>query len=132
MFLYWRRPSEDSPPRQSHDKTEAPVPYVSLSSVPQRDEESGELKVDTTFGQNMKDAVDAGLNVGIWFYSEAANEEEVMEEAQMVIEAISGYDVSYPVVFVTDAQGQRAGALTKAKRTELALQFCHAIAGAGY
>ncbi len=97
-----------------------------------RDEESGELKVDTTFGQNMKDAVDAGLNVGIWFYSEAANEEEVMEEAQMVIEAISGYDVSYPVVFVTDAQGQRAGALTKAKRTELALQFCHAIAGAGY
>lgn len=97
-----------------------------------RDAESGELETDTAFGQNMKDAVDAGLDVGIWFYSEASDEEEVLEEAQMVIEALRGQEVSYPVAFIIDADSERTARLTKAQRTELALAFCSSIAEAGY
>lgn len=97
-----------------------------------RDADSGELKADTTFGQNMKDAVDAGLDVGIWFYSEAVTEEEALEEAGMVIEALRDQEVSYPVAFVMDADSERTTRLTKTERTELALAFCGYIAEAGY
>lgn len=97
-----------------------------------RDVESGELKVDTTFGQNMKDASDAGLDIGIWFFSEATTEEEVIEEAQMVIEAVQDYDISYPIAFVMGMDEGHSARLTKTDRTELALTFCKTIAEAGY
>lgn len=97
-----------------------------------RDVESGELQPDGTFGQNMKDASDAGLDIGIWFYSEATTEEEVVEEAQMVIEALQEYDISYPIAFVPGMNEERSAKLTKTVRTELALTFCRRIAEAGY
>ena len=97
-----------------------------------RDILSGELQVDGTFGQNMKDASDAGLDIGIWFYSDAVTEEEIIEEAQMVLEYVSDYDISYPVALVMNADGERAAKLTKTQRTELALTFCRTIAEAGY
>lgn len=97
-----------------------------------RDGESGELSVDQTIAQNMKDATDAGLDVGIWFFSEAVNEEEILEEAQMVIEYVSEYDISYPIALVMGASDGRTSRLTKTERTELALTFCRTIAEAGY
>lgn len=97
-----------------------------------RDAESGELQVDGTFGQNMKDAKDAGLDIGLWFYSEATTEEEVLEEAQMVLEAVRDYDISYPIAFVPGMDEERSARLTKTERTELALTFCKTIAEAGY
>ncbi|MBD5466994.1 MAG: hypothetical protein HDR21_02450 [Lachnospiraceae bacterium] len=97
-----------------------------------RDVESGELQVDGAFGQNMKDASDAGLDVGIWFFSEATTEEEVIEEAQMVIEAVKEHPVSYPIAFVPGMDAERSARLTKTERTELALAFCRTIAEAGY
>lgn len=109
----------------------AGIEFVMLR-IGMRDVESGELKMDTAYGQNMKDAVDAGLAVGIWFYSEAADEEEVLEEAQMVIETLRGQEVSYPVAFIMDADSERTARLTKTQRTELALAFCGTIADAGY
>lgn len=97
-----------------------------------RNGETGELEVDGTFGQNMKDAVDAGLDVGIWFYSEALTTEEALEEAQMVIEYLEGYEIGYPVAFVMGAGDGRTDNLSKTQRTELALTFCHTLAEAGY
>ncbi|MCM1104865.1 MAG: hypothetical protein NC409_12265 [Clostridium sp.] len=97
-----------------------------------RDVESGELKMDGTFGQNMKDASDAGLDIGIWFYSEAMTEEEVSAEAQMVLDAVQEYDISYPIAFVPGMDEEHSARLTKTQRTELALSFCRTVAEAGY
>ncbi len=97
-----------------------------------RNGSTGELETDTQFGQNMKDAVDAGLEVGIWFYSEALTKEEAREEAQMVIEHLKDYEIRYPVAFVMGAGSGRADELTKTERTELALTFCEELANAGY
>ena len=60
---------------------------------------TGELVLDAYFQENIKRASDAGLEIGVYFFSQAVTVEEAKEEANMVIEYIEDYDVNYPVVF---------------------------------
>lgn len=94
--------------------------------------DNGEFEVDETFGQNMKDAVDAGMDVGIWFFSEALSKEEALEEAQKVIECLEDYEITYPVAFVMGEGEGKTENLTKTERTGIARAFCDALAEAGY
>lgn len=54
---------------------------------------------DVNFKRNIKGALDAGLKVGVYFFSQALNEEEALEEAEFVIDLIEDYDVEFPVAF---------------------------------
>ena len=73
--------------------------------------------------------------MGVYFYTQAINEEEVLAEAELVLQKIAPYKVECPVVYdvekVSDANG-RMNALSAKERTDLTLLFCETIAEAGY
>ncbi|MBQ8040139.1 MAG: hypothetical protein IJ274_09775, partial [Lachnospiraceae bacterium] len=73
---------------------------------------SGKLVTDENFEDNIKGATANGIDVGVYFFSQSVNEEEAIEEANYVLEAIEGYDVTYPVVIdieeVTDSDARTA------------------------
>ena len=99
--------------------------------------ETGKIKLDTKYHSNMKNAIAAGIPVGVYFYSQAVNEQEAIEEAEFVIENLKGYDIKYPVVFdmeeVNDEpQYVRTSNLTTDERTDITIAFCERIKEEGY
>ena len=55
---------------------------------------SGALVEDSTYRRNIQGAINAGLRVGVYFYSQAINEAEAVEEASMVLSLVSGYSLA--------------------------------------
>ena len=96
---------------------------------------AGKLVTDENFEKNIKGATANGVSVGVYFFSQAVNEEEAIEEANYVLEAIKGYDVTYPVVIdieeVTDKDARTAD-MTKEQWTKNCIAFCETIKAAGY
>ena len=96
---------------------------------------TGKLVEDEFFEQNIKGALSAGIKVGVYFYTQAINEEELLEEANFVLEKIAPYRIECPVVFdVEKVSGDdgRMNSLTVEERTSLTLLFCQTIENAGY
>ena len=97
--------------------------------------ESGTLFADDCFVDNIKGANEAGVPVGVYFYSQAATVGEAVEEAKFIIESIAELDVSWPVVFdmeEVNTPSARTYALTAAQKTDITLAFCDTITQAGY
>ena len=96
---------------------------------------TGKLVEDEYFEQNITGALSAGIKVGVYFYTQAIHEEELMEEANFVLEKIAPYRIECPVVFdVEKVSGDdgRMNSLTVEERTNLTLLFCQTIENAGY
>ena len=96
---------------------------------------TGKLVEDSTFDDNMKGALEAGVHVGVYIYSQAINEEEIREEFQMVMDKIEPYGVNCPIVFdvekTADASG-RMNLITVEERTNLTKLFCQLVEEAGH
>ncbi len=96
---------------------------------------SGKLVLDEYFDQNMRGAKEAGIKTGVYFFTQAVTVEEAIEEADYVLENITGYDVSYPVVFdvemIVNDDG-RANGLSQKDRTDITIAFCDRIKAAGF
>lgn len=95
----------------------------------------GTLEFDPYYEQNIKGATEAGIPVGIYFFSQAVTVEEAKEEAQFVLENIKEYSITYPVIFDTEVvttYNARANNLTRRQRTEIAKAFLEEIRTAGY
>lgn len=60
--------------------------------------DSNPIKEDDYFRKNIEGALANGINVGVYFYSYAANVEEAKAEAGFLVNAIKGYELTYPVV----------------------------------
>ena len=97
---------------------------------------TGKLALDEYFEENMSGAAQAGIETGIYFFTQAVNEAEAVEEAQFVLENIAQYDVKCPIVFdvelIPNDDSARANGLTMEERTDIAIAFCEEIKGAGY
>ena len=97
--------------------------------------EEGRLVEDECFRSHIGGALDAGLDVGVYFFSQAVNDEEAKEEARFVLERVKDYTLTYPVVFDTeeikDAEARTDG-LSKEQFTRNCKVFCDAIKEAGY
>ena len=98
---------------------------------------TGEVLLDNKFHQNIKGAAEVEIPTGVYFYSQAITVEEAIEEAEMVIKNLEGYDISYPVVFdmeeVNDLpENVRTSDLTPKQRTDITIAFCERIKEAGY
>ena len=96
---------------------------------------SGKLVLDSKFDQNMKGAIDAGLNVGVYFFSQATSKEEGEEEARYVCEHCKDYNLTYPVVLDTEIvkdETSRTKNLTTEQRTDAASAFRKEIRKQGY
>ena len=64
-----------------------------------RGSSEGELFVDEKFEQNMQGAIDAGLDVGVYFFSQSTGAIEGAEEALFVLDLIKDYKITMPVAF---------------------------------
>lgn len=93
----------------------------------------GNCAMDPYFEQNIKGALDAGLHVGVYYFTQAITVEEAIEEANIVIEALKDYNITFPVVYDTEyREGGRANDLPNELRTACAKAFCDTILAAGY
>lgn len=96
---------------------------------------SGQLSVDEHFFDNIKGASDAGLKVGVYFYSQAITEAEAIEEAETVISNLEDYEITYPVAFhmeLVSGDLARVEALTREEKTNVAKTFLETVKEAGY
>ena len=96
---------------------------------------TGKLVMDTTFDDNFKGALKAGIHPAAYIYSQAISEEEIREEAQTVLDKVAPYDIKCPIVYdvekTADVTG-RMNQLSLEERTNLTLLFCQIIEEAGY
>lgn len=97
-----------------------------------RGSKTGALVEDPYFRQNIKGATDAGLKVGIYFFTQAVNQSEAVEEASMALSLVEGYDLDYPIFIDTEGSGGRADGLDTATRTAVCEAFCETVEQAGY
>ncbi len=94
----------------------------------------GGLSTDAQFENNLAGAQAAGLECGVYFFSQAVNEDEAREEADFVLAQLGTTSLDYPIVFdeeVVGTQG-RASGLSKSQLTANAQAFCERIEQAGY
>ena len=95
----------------------------------------GSINKDAYFDYNIQNALANGLEVGVYFFSQATTEEEALEEARQTLDWIRGYDITYPVVFdweEVDEEGSRSQGADGQTVTQCALAFCGAVEDAGY
>ena len=98
---------------------------------------TGGLAVDTKAADNLRGAINAGLKVGVYIFSQAITQQEAREEAQYVLNQISGYRITMPVVMDYEYAGNGTGRLYNAKlsreqATAIVNTFCEYITQAGY
>ncbi len=97
--------------------------------------QSGQINIDDYFLDNLKRATDAGLEVGVYFVSNAVTEAEAVEEAQFVIDNVGEYKLTYPVGFLMEYpenDTSRIDKLTKSEKTTITRAFLKKIAEAGF
>lgn len=96
--------------------------------------ESGKLVEDTNFQANIQGALDAGLKVGVYFFSQALDRAEVEEEVAFLLERIEGYEIAMPVVYDWEYVSDEARTANMDARTltDCSKHFCDLILEAGY
>lgn len=96
----------------------------------------GGLFPDQTFQTNLQGALDAGLDVGVYFFSQAITPREAEEEADYILSTIEGYDIAYPIAFdwepISPGNNARTDGLDNETLTQCAVAFCEKIQEAGY
>lgn len=97
-----------------------------------RGSSQGALIEDPKYKANIEGATKAGLKVGVYFFSQAIDEVEAVQEASMVLSLVKGYKLSYPIFLDVEASGGRADNISKETRTAVCKAFCQTIQNSGY
>lgn len=95
------------------------------------------LNYDTNYATYIQNALNAGLSVGVYWYSQALNESEARQEAQKMLSVIKDYNITLPVVMDYEFADTSAGRLdsanlSKSAMTNNALAFLSEVDKAGY
>ena len=96
---------------------------------------SGQIVLDDYFVDNIKRATDAGLQIGVYFTSQAITEEEAVEESNIVLENIKDYKITYPVAFdmsFVDNDTTRIETVSRADKTKITKAFLDTIEAVSY
>ena len=97
--------------------------------------QEGGLFVDDTFYQNMENAGKAGLDLGVYFFSQAISEEEAIEEAYFVLNELENLEIQLPIVYDPEfvyEDDSRTKDLSGEQITKNVKAFCEVIENAGY
>ncbi len=86
--------------------------------------------IDTQYVNNLTGAAAAGLRVGVYWYTYAMSAEQAASEANLLLQLIAPYQVSFPVVIDIEAQCQKA--LNMAQQQAIVNTFCTIVSDAGY
>lgn len=97
---------------------------------------SGDFIPDKYFDQSIEAASKAGLDIGIYFYTQAVTEEEAIQEAKFVLQKIAEHpnvEITYPIVLdVEGADGYRIMDISNEQLNKNVVAFCEVIRQAGY
>lgn len=101
---------------------------------------SGDILLDEEFRDYAEAANDAGIPLGVYYYSQAVTENEARAEAKFVLKHIRKYDISLPVFIDFEYPmdggiqvGRLAEAeLTPSESTQIINAFCDTVTNAGY
>lgn len=110
---------------------EAGIEFV-IIRIGYRGSKTGVLVEDPYFYKNLKGAKEAGLLVGVYFFTQAINETEAIEEASAVLSLLGDETLDYPIFIDTESSGGRADSLDVATRTAVCDAFCKTIEKNGY
>lgn len=98
--------------------------------------QEGRLVEDSRFAENISGALAAGLDVGVYFFSQAVTMEEAQEELALTLDLIAPYEITYPVVFDWERmpadREARTHEVTGETLTAMAAAFCRGVEEAGY
>lgn len=96
---------------------------------------TGAIVEDAYFEANIKGAISNGIQVGVYFFSQAITEEEAREEAAFVLEKIAPYKIECPIVIdverVDDSEA-RMNLISMEERTANTIVFLETVKAAGY
>ena len=98
---------------------------------------TGQISLDENFKKNIEGAAAAGLDIGVYFYSQAISQEEAIKEVNFVIQNLEPYraNVKYPIAFDMEFVANdtaRIDSLTKDEKTNIATSFLESVKAAGY
>ena len=95
---------------------------------------TGSLNTDKYYEQNIRGAMRAGLETGVYFFAQAVTVEEAIEEADYVISLLDGLDINGPVAYDWEMHDStyRVYGTTPEMATACAVAFCERIEEAGY
>ena len=100
--------------------------------------QEGVLKYDERAQDNLRGALDSGLDVGVYFFSQATSPAEAEEEAAFLLALLEPYGperFALPVFFDwenIDGQSARTEGMEGGTVTDCALAFCQKVTEAGY
>lgn len=116
------------------DKVKEAGVEFAIIRVGYRGSSTGALVEDPYFEKNIRGAIASDIPVGVYFFTQAVNEVEAVEEASMVIQLCSNYDLDYPVFIDTEGAGGdgRADDLDVETRTRVCDAFCTTVKNAGF
>ena len=98
-----------------------------------RGNQTGDIVMDPYFERNIKGALANNIKVGVYFYSQAIDEEEAKQEAAWVVNVIQKYQITYPVVYDCEGLGQnRIKDVGKTQRSKNAAAFLDYVRSSGY
>ena len=97
-----------------------------------RGSSTGALIEDPTFRRNISGAKAAGISVGVYFFTQAINEAEAVEEASMAVTLASAYGLNLPIYMDVESSGGRGDALSTAQRTAVCSAFLRTVQSSGY
>ena len=93
--------------------------------------ETGRLNQDRFFERNYEEARKAGIQVGVYFFSQAVNPGEAAQEAEFVLDVLKGRPLDYPVVFdwetIHHSKDPRTLYVNEEEMTDLAKAFVERI-----
>lgn len=97
--------------------------------------DDGILYPDEKAIENLTEAKEAGIKVGVYFFSQAISVEEAVEEADYVSELLGDIKLDYPVAFdweIIKDDDARTDSVSAYTLTECARAFCDRIKENGY
>lgn len=101
--------------------------------------EEGKIRMDEKFIQNYDGANEAGIDVGVYFFSQATSVDEAIEEAKFVLDCLGDRRLEYPVVFdwetvvpLDENDTPRTEDVMPNTLTLSAIAFCETIQSEGY
>ena len=95
---------------------------------------TGKILEDPYFRANLEGAAAAGLDVGVYFFSQAISVAEALEEAEFVLTVLDGAELTMPVVYDWEYIDEEARTAQVDRRTltDCSLAFLQAVEAAGY
>ena len=96
---------------------------------------SGTIVEDKSFAKHIKNCMNNGMNIGVYFYDQSINENEAIEQAEWILDKIKPYSINLPIFIdseYTKKHTGRADSLSKEQRTKNIIAFCNRINKANY